>query len=284
MNTDNKQIAITELNALDVFCNKTDILDAILSQIEKDARSLVPDISTKKGRDAIASNAYNVAKAKTAIEKEGKALADRQKEIPRLIDASRKRAKTFLENLQEEVRKPLTDFEEEERRKVMAQIAKEKAEREELERIEREERERIEAERLAEIETERAAMAAERAIIEAEKTAIEAQKAAIEQAEREEREAVLKIERLEREKLENEEREKQAVLRAVEAERDRVRIEEEREAAIEANRVKNVAHQTAIKKAAKLSLMTECELTEQQAILIVKKICAGAIENIFLNF
>lgn len=40
-------------------------LNEILERIATEARALVPDLRTKKGRDAIASNAANVARAKT---------------------------------------------------------------------------------------------------------------------------------------------------------------------------------------------------------------------------
>ena len=123
-------------NALAVFTAENDTLDQILRAIEVEALALVPDVTTKKGRDAIASNAYKVAQAKARIEKEGKALADKQKEIPKLIDASRKKSKDFLDALQVRVKQPLTDWEAEE--------ARVKAEKEEAERVEAE---RVEAEK-----------------------------------------------------------------------------------------------------------------------------------------
>jgi hypothetical protein len=108
----NELITIEDVsnNALAVFTAENDTLDKILLAIEAEALALVPDVSTEKGREAISSNAYKVAQAKARIEKEGKALADKQKEIPKLIDASRKKAKDFLENLQGRVKQQLTDW------------------------------------------------------------------------------------------------------------------------------------------------------------------------------
>jgi len=109
-------------NALEVFTNQSEQLDPILLAIEKEARALVADVSTKAGRDAIRSNAAKVAKAKVAIEKAGKALADDQKQIPKLIDAARKHSKQFLDKLQVDVRKDLTIWEKnEEDRKLKLQ-------------------------------------------------------------------------------------------------------------------------------------------------------------------
>jgi len=111
--SESNQIAVTikPENALEVFTNQSQKLDPILLAIEKEARALVTDVSTKDGRDAIRSNAMKVAKAKSAIEKAGKALADDQKKIPKLIDAARKHSKEFLDALQVDVRKDLTDWE-----------------------------------------------------------------------------------------------------------------------------------------------------------------------------
>jgi len=108
----NELITIEDVsnNALAVFTAENDTLDKILLAIEAEALALVPDVTTSKGREAIASNAYKVSQAKARIEKEGKALADKQKEIPKLIDASRKKSKDFLDALQIRVKQPLADW------------------------------------------------------------------------------------------------------------------------------------------------------------------------------
>lgn len=84
------------------------------------AATVIPtaDVSTKEGRAAIASNAFKIAKAKTKLEAEGKALADEQKKVPAKIDKARRYAKETLEALQTEVRKPLTDWEVAEEKRV----------------------------------------------------------------------------------------------------------------------------------------------------------------------
>lgn len=42
-------------------------LEPYLAKIKEELDSFVPDVTTKKGRDAIASIAYKVAKGKTAL-------------------------------------------------------------------------------------------------------------------------------------------------------------------------------------------------------------------------
>ncbi|MNM70480.1 hypothetical protein D3C81_821090 [compost metagenome] len=72
--------------------------------------ALVPDITTRKGREAIASIAYKVARSKTALDNVGKDLVAELKEIPKKIDAERKRMRDTLDAWQEEVRRPLNDW------------------------------------------------------------------------------------------------------------------------------------------------------------------------------
>lgn len=69
------------------------------------------DVTTPKGRENIASRAYRITKVKTAIEGIGEKLAADAKKVPGLIDATRRYAKTTLDALRDEVRKPLTEWE-----------------------------------------------------------------------------------------------------------------------------------------------------------------------------
>jgi chromosome segregation ATPase len=119
MSDSNELIVIESENALAVFTAPSG-LDPYIEQIRAEVRSFVPDVSTKKGRDAIASIAYKVAKSKTALDNAGKSLVDRLKEQPKLVDAERKRMREELDALKDEVRKPLTDWEEAEKARVDA--------------------------------------------------------------------------------------------------------------------------------------------------------------------
>ena len=98
-------------------------LDPYVQKIRDEVMGHVPDLSTKKGRDAIASLAYKVRKSKTALDSLGKQLVDELKEVPKKIDAERKRMRDALDELADEVRKPLTDWEEAEENRVNAHKA-----------------------------------------------------------------------------------------------------------------------------------------------------------------
>lgn len=86
-------------------------LDPIIEAIEREARSLVPDISTASGRKSVASNAAKVAKAKTYLDDIGKSYVAELKELPKKIDAARKSMRDRLDALKDEVRAPLTEYE-----------------------------------------------------------------------------------------------------------------------------------------------------------------------------
>lgn len=103
-------VVIEKQNAMAVFTTKEQ-LDPIIEAIEKEARSLVPDVSTRKGRDAIASMAHKVARSKTYIDNAGKDLVAELKALPKQIDESRRIVRERLDALKDEVRKPLTDWE-----------------------------------------------------------------------------------------------------------------------------------------------------------------------------
>lgn len=113
----NELIVIPRETALEVF-TKEGSIEPYLEQIKAAVTGIVPDLSTKKGLDAIASLAYKVAKSKTYLDGEGKRLVDEYKEIPKKIDATRKKARDFLDQLKDEVRQPLTDWENAEKARV----------------------------------------------------------------------------------------------------------------------------------------------------------------------
>lgn len=93
-------------------------LDPIIDQIRAKVAGTVYNMATAKGRDECRSDAAKVARSKAAIEKMGKALSAEYKEIPKKIDAERKRAFDALEILQKEVRQPLTDWEQAEESRI----------------------------------------------------------------------------------------------------------------------------------------------------------------------
>lgn len=76
------------------------------------------DASTDAGRKKIKSFAHKITKSKTAFEEVGKQLAAEQKEIPKKIDAARKAWRETLDAWHDEVRQPVTEFEEKEKQRV----------------------------------------------------------------------------------------------------------------------------------------------------------------------
>lgn len=107
-------IELPKTNALQVFL-ETDALTAQIEKMRKDALSIVPDLTTKKGRAEIASMAAKVARTKTYLDDAGKQLCDQERaKIDATLQAvldSRKLIRAALDDLRDEVRKPLTDWE-----------------------------------------------------------------------------------------------------------------------------------------------------------------------------
>lgn len=93
-------------------------LDPYIEKIRAEVSGHVADLSTRKGRDAVASLAFKVRKSKTALDNLGKKLVDDLKDIPRKIDAERKRMRDTLDALADEVRRPLTQWEQAEEARV----------------------------------------------------------------------------------------------------------------------------------------------------------------------
>jgi phage-related minor tail protein len=114
------QLVVIEPTAAVTLFTEGDGIDAMLNDIRKQAASLVPDVTTAKGRKEIASVAYAVAKTKTYLDGLGKDLVDKYKEIHKRIDANRKVIRDTLDALKDEVRAPLTQYEEAEVARVEA--------------------------------------------------------------------------------------------------------------------------------------------------------------------
>ena len=316
-------VVIEKKNSMAVFTNN-DQLDPLIEAIEKEARSLVPDVTTKKGRDAIASMAHKVARSKTYIDNAGKDLVAELKALPKQIDESRRVVRERLDALKDEVRRPLTEWEAEQERikaeeAMYALHAEALAMNEEFDRllaarIESDHEmallmndafDREQAEKKAEAERQRIAREEEIKRLAEEK----AKREAAEQAQREidaaaarEREAILAKERAEREQreaAERAEREKQA---AVEAERrkaqeeaDRIRreaeqreqarlAEEKRKADEQARREADVKHRKAVGVEVVKALLANTSLTRDQAIEVLTAVKDGRIPHTGISY
>lgn len=246
-------VVIEKKNAMAVFTSN-DQLDPLIEAIEKEARSLVPDVTTKKGRDAIASMAHKVARSKTYIDNAGKDLVAELKALPKQIDESRRVVRERLDALKDEVRRPLTEWEAEQER-IKAEEAMNALHAEALEmniKFDQESAARFEADHEMallmdkDIDRERADKAAEaerqriareeeikrQAEEKAKREAAEKAQREIDAAAAREREAILAKERAERERIEAQQRAEREQREAAE------RAELEKQAAVEAERRK----------------------------------------------
>lgn len=124
---ENALVVIERTTALDVFKDKSQI-SAIVEKIRAITDAEPRDASNALGRAAIRSLAMKVKRSKTYLDGIGKELVDDLKELPKTIDASRKLARDQLDALHDEVRKPLTDWEEEQERAEAMKAAAAKAE------------------------------------------------------------------------------------------------------------------------------------------------------------
>lgn len=316
-------VVIEKKNAMAVFTNN-DQLDPLIEAIEKEARSLVPDVTTKKGRDAIASMAHKVARSKTYIDNAGKDLVAELKALPKQIDESRRVVRERLDALKDEVRRPLTEWEAEQERikaeeamlalHVEALAMNEEFDRQLAARIESDHEmallmndafDREQAEKKAEAERQRIAREEEikrQAEEKAKREAAEQAQREIDAAAAREREAILAKERAEREQreaAERAEREKQA---AVEAERrkaqeeaDRIRreaeqrelarlAEEKRKADEQARREADVKHRKAVGTEIVKALLANTSLTRDQAIEVLTVVKDGRIPHTGISY
>ena len=316
-------VVIEKKNAMAVFTNN-DQLDPLIEAIEKEARSLVPDVTTKKGRDAIASMAHKVARSKTYIDNAGKDLVAELKALPKQIDESRRVVRERLDALKDEVRRPLTEWEAEQERikaeeamnalHVEALAMNEEFDRQRAARIESDHEmallmndafDREQADKAAEAERQRIAHEEEIKRMAAAAAAREVEQRA--QREREEaahREAVLKAqaEQAERDRIAAEKKAEADKQAAIEAERrkaqeeaDRIRreaeqreqarlAEEKRKADEQARREADVKHRKAVGTEIVKALLANTSLTRDQAIEVLTAVKDGRIPHTGISY
>lgn len=316
-------VVIEKKDAMAVFTNN-DQLDPLIEAIEKEARSLVPDVTTKKGRDAIASMAHKVARSKTYIDNAGKDLVAELKALPKQIDESRRVVRERLDALKDEVRRPLTEWEAEQERikaeeamnalHVEALAMNEEFDRQLAARIESDHEmallmndafDREQADKAAEAERQRIAHEEEIKRMAAAAAAREVEQRA--QREREEaahREAVLKAqaEQAERDRIAAEQKAEADKQAAIEAERrkaqeeaDRIRreaeqreqarlAEEKRKDDEQARREADVKHRKAVGTEIVKALLANTSLTRDQAIEVLTAVKDGRIPHTGISY
>lgn len=298
-------------------------LDAYLEQIRQ-AVNEVPDLTTKKGRDRVASLAAQVSRSKTAIEKPGREYLKRLKEAVRPAEAEIKRFVDACDELRDATRKPLTEWEAEQER-IKAEEAmnalhaealamNEEFDRQLAARIESDHEmallmndafDREQADKAAEAERQRIAHEEEIKRLAAAAAAREVEQRA--QREREEaahREAVLKAqaEQAERDRIAAEQKaeaDKQAVVEAerrkAQEEADRIRREaeqreqarldeEKRKADEQARREADVKHRKAVGVEVVKALLANTSLTRVQAIEVLTAVKDGCIPHTGISY
>lgn len=298
-------------------------LDAYLEQIRQ-AVNEVPDLTTKKGRDRVASLAAQVSRSKTAIEKPGREYLKRLKEAVRPAEAEIKRFVDACDELRDETRRPLTEWEAE-RERIKAEEAmnalhaealaiNEGFDRQLAARIESDHEmallmndafDREQADKAAEAERQRIAHEEEIKRLAAAAAAREVEQRA--QREREEaahREAVLKAqaEQAERDRIAAEQKAEADKQAAIEAERrkaqeeaDRIRreaeqreqarlAEEKRKADEQTRREADVKHRKAVGVEVVKALMANTSLTRDQAIEVLTAVKDGRIPHTVISY
>lgn len=92
--------------------------NALFERIAEQARSFVPDVTTKKGRDAIGSLAAKVSKSKTIAEKYAKDLVAEEKARIKLVDDDRIQFVKRMDALRDEILAPRDAWEQAEKDRV----------------------------------------------------------------------------------------------------------------------------------------------------------------------
>lgn len=110
MNPATDIIAVVETTPVLVLTDKEKFSD-FYKAMKAECDALEVDLESEKGRKAIASMAYKVARTKTAIDDAGKKLNEESRARINAVDESRREIRTQLDALKDEVRKPLTDWE-----------------------------------------------------------------------------------------------------------------------------------------------------------------------------
>lgn len=114
--------APNEASALEFFtggeATALPLLEKVKAHIAAFSLETSADAQTEAGRTEIKRFVSRITRTRTTLESVGLEVARRQKEIPAKIDATRRILKTTLESWEAEVRKPVTDWEAAEKKRV----------------------------------------------------------------------------------------------------------------------------------------------------------------------
>lgn len=110
-------VALVEANPTLVLIDDKKFED-FYEHVKAEAKALPVDLSTEKGRKAIKSMAHKIARTKTAIDEAGKKLNAEARAKIDAVDESRRKIRERFDALKDEVRAPLTEWEEAEDERV----------------------------------------------------------------------------------------------------------------------------------------------------------------------
>jgi hypothetical protein len=97
-------------------------LGQFFDAVQAEVTAEVPDLTTRKGRERIASLAAKVSKSKTAVEKPGRDYLKRLKEMPKVVEAELRDFVNKMDALRDATRQPLTDWEQKELARTDAHV------------------------------------------------------------------------------------------------------------------------------------------------------------------
>jgi len=100
---------ISEENAPAIFVAGG--LSRFIDAVKDEVCAEVPDLTTKKGRDRIASLSATVSKRKAAVEKPGRDYLRHIKALPKVVEDELREFVIAMNTLRDQVRQPLTDWE-----------------------------------------------------------------------------------------------------------------------------------------------------------------------------
>lgn len=111
--TETNAIALPEQTSLVALFKSDDEMGKLIDRLEQQVReeAKTHDVSTPAGRKALVSLAYKVSQSKAELDRQGKALTERQRAAINAVNATRSKAQDRLEKLRDQTRKPVSDWE-----------------------------------------------------------------------------------------------------------------------------------------------------------------------------
>ncbi len=265
-------IEINDHNAVTLYQGEG--INNIIADIEEAIANHVPDVHTTAGRKEVASLAYKIAQTKTKLDTLGKGLTDDWRKQTNAVNAKRKATRDRLDDLRDEARKPLTEWEADQERiaeekRITAEVERDHTQALKDNRLFELEQQEIERKRTAaKQEAKRQQEIRENAIrkeveARAKKQAEEEAQAKIKAAQDKERKAKAAAQQANIEKKEAKERaERQKKEAAERATREKAEAEKQKQQAIENARIETeqrIAEETRKKEAQEAKIKAEAD-------------------------